>query len=86
MLVLTLRTNDITIFGGKNGKLASKNSSGNESRPRREKMMKWVFKTPAIDPDWIISKTGTRSWKFFSKNFHVVEKTCETLAVYGLKY
>ena len=28
--------------------------SGNESRARKEKMMKWVFQTLAIDHDWII--------------------------------
>ena len=41
------------IFGGMNGKLASKNSSGNESRERKEKMMKWVFQTLAKNGDGI---------------------------------
>ena len=30
-----------------------KRSSGNESRARKEKMMKWVFQTLAKDRDWI---------------------------------
>ena len=39
----TLRTHDIMIFEGMNGKLSSKISSGNESRARKEKMIKWVI-------------------------------------------
>ena len=51
MLVLTLRTYDIMIFGGMNDKLHSKIPSGNESRARKEKVVKWVFQTLAIDRD-----------------------------------
>ena len=36
MLVLTLRTHDIMIFGEMNGKLPSENPSGNESRAEEE--------------------------------------------------
>ena len=32
--------------------------SGNESRSRKEKMMKWVFQTLAIDGDWITHNTN----------------------------
>ena len=51
MLVLTLRTHDIMIFGEMNGKLPSENPSGNESRVRRKKMMKWKFHALAKDRD-----------------------------------
>ena len=30
--------------------------SGNESRARKENMMKWVFQTLAIDRDWITTR------------------------------
>ena len=59
--------------------------SGNESRARKEIMMRWVLQTFAIDPYWNVTKKATRCWKCLSKNFHVVEKTCEALAVDGLK-
>ena len=32
--------------------------SGNESRARKEKMMKWVFQTLAKDRDWISKNSG----------------------------
>ena len=51
VLMLTLHTHDITMFGGMNGKLPSKILSGNESRVRKEKIMKWVFQTLAKDRD-----------------------------------
>ena len=54
MLVLTLRTHDIMILGGMKGKLSSKIPSANESRARKEKMMKWVFQILTIDCNWII--------------------------------
>ena len=55
VLMISLRTQDILMFGEMNSKLASENSSGNESRAEGEfffffyqKMIKWVFKTIAI--------------------------------------
>ena len=39
----TLRTHDIVIFEGMNGKWASKISSENESLARKEKIMEWVI-------------------------------------------
>ena len=52
--MLTLRTHDIMIFEGMNGKLIQKIPSGNEYRARKEKMMNWVFQTLAKDRDWTI--------------------------------
>ena len=49
--MLTLRTHDIMIFEGMNGKLIKKIPSGNEYRARKEKMMNWVFQTLAKDRD-----------------------------------
>ena len=49
--MLTFCTHDVMIFGEMHGKLASKKFSGNKSRALNEKMMKWVFQTPAKDRD-----------------------------------
>ena len=50
VLMRTLRTH-IMMLGGMNDKLASKISSGNESRAWKEKIMQWVFQTLAKDRD-----------------------------------
>ena len=59
--MVTLRTLDIMISKGMNGKLASKNFFWKWIRVRKEKIMKWVFQTLAKDRDWI-----NQQWTYVS--------------------
>ena len=52
VLMRALRTHDMMILGEWMGSWFQNISSGNESRARKEKMMKWVFQTLARDHNW----------------------------------
>ena len=69
VLMISLRTQDIIMFGEMNSKLASENSSGNESRAEGEFFFffirKWLNECSKLSLSWLNHCTWASGWELF---------------------